>query len=223
MAGYQVALIEKPEGWEAATPDDSPPNPGALGQVIAESDDLFGAVRRAIQHNEAPQRRDDRRWAVVVQRGSLGRTWPPARLCTPVVYKVTAIWWPVGWDPNSPLDVPNCVWRAHGQTAEEAMTYPRALATMRSLNQQSIDHSGTMWYVVVAVENEPISRTVTYDPSGTETTVEVRRLHVIRSETGRRGDCSHCPAHGFDCAKSDWSTLEQTFAETHSRAADSEC
>jgi hypothetical protein len=71
-----------------------------------------------------------------------------------------------------------------------------------------------MWYVLVAVENEPVSQTVAHDSSGTETTVAVRRLHVVRPEHGGKGDCSHCPAHSFDCAKKEWSSLEQTATET---------
>ena len=41
-----------------------------------------------------------------------------------------------------------------------------------------------MWYVVIAVENEPVLQTVPHDASGTETTVAVRRLHVVRPEEG---------------------------------------
>ena len=29
-------------------------------------------------------------------------------------YLVTAIWWPDGWEPNTPLDVPKCL--SHAQT-----------------------------------------------------------------------------------------------------------
>ncbi len=70
----------------------------------------------------------------------------------------------------------------------------------------------------MAVESEPVSRTVTYDPAGTETMTEVRRIHVIRPERGGRGDCSHCPAHHFRCAQADWSSQAQTITATNSRA-----
>ena len=92
--------------------------------------------------------------AVVVQPGSFGRTWRGARLCTPVAYRVLAIWWPTGWEPQSPLDVPHCAWKAHGEPAAEPLDYARAVAVVRGLNQQSMDHAGSLWYVLVAVENE---------------------------------------------------------------------
>lgn len=219
MARYQVSIVEAAGPWQPASLDDVPPSPGKPSAVLAETDDLFDAVRQAIDHNRQAQQEGSGRWAVVVEPGSLGRTWPGARLCTPLTYKVTAIWWPTGWEPGGPTDVPNCVWKAQGEPGKEALTYRKAVALVRSLNRQSIDHAGTMWYVVLAVENEPVSQTVSYDPSGSETTVEVRRLHVIRPEKGGgKGDCSHCPAHAFDCAKAEWNTLEQTVTTTSTRS-----
>jgi len=218
MARYQVALIARPDGWTPATPDDVPAQPAALLEAVAEEDGLFAAVRRAIEHNQQAERAGGDRWAVVVEPGVLGRTWRSARLCTPLSYKVTAIWWPDGWEPSTPFDVPNCVWRAQGDIEREQMTYRRALATVRSLNRQALDKAGPLWYVVVAVENEPVSKTVSYDPAGTETSVEVRRLHVVRCEQGSRGDCSHCPAHAFNCAEEDLPYPEQTTTATQVRA-----
>jgi hypothetical protein len=215
MGRYRVSIIERPEGWEPASPDDLPPEPGEPQEVLSEADELFAAVRQAIDHNQSPDRASDRRWAVVIEAGSLGRKWRAGRLCTPLAYKVAAIWWPTGWEPGSPLDVPNCVWRAPSGGTQQPMSYQRALATVRGLNRQSMDQAGTMWYVVIAVENEPLSQTVSYDPSGVETTVEVRRLHVARPERGGKGDCSHCPAHGLDPAREDWASLEQTATETN--------
>ena len=90
----------------------------------------------------------------------LGRYWHSARLCTPLAYKVAAIWWPTGWEPQSPIDVPNCVWRAQGEMDQDHITYPQALAMIRGLNQQSMDRAATMWYVIIAVENESISQSV---------------------------------------------------------------
>jgi hypothetical protein len=203
MARYQVVAVPRPQGWLPARPDDVPPQPDKPLEVLAEADDLLAAVRQAIEHNQDP-RRAEGRWAVVVEPGSRGRTWPAARLCTPIVYKVTAIWWPEGWEPDSPLDVPNCVWQAQGRPAEKAMSYPEAEAAIRGLNRQCMSQPGTTWYVVVAVENEPVSQTVSYDSAGTETTVEIRRLHVIRPEQGGRGNCAHCPAHSLQCAQSEW-------------------
>jgi hypothetical protein len=207
MASYQVAIVRRPEDWTPATLDDVPPQPGEPLELRDEVDDLFVALRDAIGLNESA---DADRWAVVVEPGSPGRTWSAARLCTPVRYQVNALWWPEGWEPREPLDVPNCVWQAQGRVSDQPMSYEQAEATVQGLNRQCIDNPGTTWHVVAAVENEPVSRTVSYDASGTEATVEVRRLHVIRPVRGGRGDCSHCPAHGFECAKAQWNSLTQT-------------
>ena len=80
---------------------------------------------------------------------------------------------------------------------------------MLGLNRQCMDHPGTTWHVVIAVENEPLSRSVCYEPDGTEITAEVRRIHVIRPAQGGRGDCRHCPAGDLTCAKADWSNQAQ--------------
>lgn len=217
MPRYQVSLVERPKGWEPGGLDDVPPKPGPLLELLAEEEELFPAVRTAIQYNEKPNEERGNRWAVVVEPGSLGRTWRGARLCTPVTYKVTAIWWPQGWEPQSALDVPNCVWKAQGDLGREQLTYRRALATVRGLNRQSMTQAASMWYVVMAVENEPVSHTISYDPAGAETTVEVRRLHVVRPEPAGRGDCSHCPARSFECARSDWDSLQQTLTSSQTR------
>ena len=221
MARYQVSIVERPDQWVPASPDDVPPQPGAPVESLAEAAPLFSAVRQAIDYNQSLDRQEDRRWAVVVEPGSRGQTWPSARLCTPLAYQVAAIWWPTGWEPSSPLDVPNCVWQAQSGSGQGPMPYRRALATVRALNRQSIDHAATMWYVLVAVENEPVSQTVAYDASGTETTVAVRRLHVVRPESGGgKGDCTHCPAHSFDCAQEEWTSREHTAAETRAGSSD---
>lgn len=217
MSKYQVSLIPFPEGWQPAGLDDVPPEPGSPTEILTEAEGLFPALRQAMEHNEGARRDKSGRWAVVVEPGCLGRTWRGARLCSPVRYKVTAIWWPQGWEPASPFDVPNCVWKAQGDVGRSGLTYKRALATVRSLNQQSQDSAGAMWYVIIAVENEPVSHTVSYDAAGTETTVEVRRLHVVRPEPGGRGDCSHCPAHAFECAREGWVELPQTAESMETR------
>ena len=218
MGKYQVSLIECPQDWEPGGPDDVPPQPGPLLETLAEKEELFPAVREAIQHNQKAQEEKTGRWAVVVEPGSLGRTWRGARLCTPVSYKVTAIWWPQGWEPQSPLDVPNCVWKAQGEIGREHLSYRRALATVRSLNRQCMTAATSMWYVLMAVENEPVSHTISYDPAGAETTVEVRKLHVVRPEPAGHGDCSHCPAHAFECAREDWASLQETITSSQTRS-----
>ncbi|MGW8258372.1 MAG: hypothetical protein ACWGMZ_12880, partial [Thermoguttaceae bacterium] len=171
-----------------------------------------------IEYNQNAESKVRSRWALVVEPGSLGRVWPAARLITPLTYKVTAIWWPEGWEPKSPLDVPNCVWQSQGATGGQWLTYPQAESAMKGLNQQCLAHPSTTWYVVTAVENEPVAQTISYDPSGAETTVEVRRIHVIRPKEGGRGECSNCPAGSFPCAKAEWSSQMQTVSATRSRA-----
>ncbi len=218
MAKYQVAIINRPANWEPESADDVPLELSGRVGVLTESDDLFEAVDRAIEHNESADAQSRGRWAVVVELGSTGRVWPAARLCTPLSYKVTAIWWPDGWEAQGPLDVPNCVWQAEGQPGGQAVSYPQAEAMVLALNRQCMDQPGATWHVIVAVENEAVSRLVSYDPEGMETTVEVRRMHVIRPEHGGHGDCLHCPAHAMQCAKADWSTQIQTVSARHSRA-----
>ncbi|MCR4414568.1 MAG: hypothetical protein NUV77_19295 [Thermoguttaceae bacterium] len=221
MTKYRVALIERPASWSPASPDDVPQEPGVMLETLGETDDLLGAVRRAVEYNAADESQAACRWAVVVEPGTAGCTWPSARLCTPLRYKVAAIWWPLGWEPQSPLDVPNCVWRARGGVEEQQVSYSQAVAVARGLNQQSIDHASATWYVVLAVENEPLSQTVSYDPSGLETSVQVRRLHVIRPDQGTPGDCSYCPARSYDCAQAEWTSLEQSATTVSKRALDS--
>ena len=214
MANYQVAIVRRPEGWTPDCLDDVPPEPGGSIEVLDESEDLFAVVSQAIEHNQKSLAADDTRWAVVVEPGCVGRTGLGGRLCTPVSYKVTSIWWPDTWEPNSPLDVPNCVWQSDSAGSEQQMPRDKAIATVRSLNRQCMDRPGVNWYVVVAVENESVSRTVSYEPGGVETTVEIRRLHVIVPEKGGGGDCSYCPAHDFPCAKKDESGRTQTLTTT---------
>lgn len=217
MANYQVSVLERPAGWEPSSPDDAPRVAARPLEVLHECESLFAAVREAIAYNKAEARTRDHRWAVVVEPGALGQMWRNARLCTPLAYKVAGVWWPDGWEPQSPLDVPNCAWRTQGEVTDQRLTYPQAQAMIQGLNQQSLDRLSPIWYVIVAVENEPISQTVSYDPAGTETTVQVRRLHVVRPDRGGHGDCSHCPAASFPCAREDWITLEQTALSTQTK------
>jgi len=218
MAKYEVWIVTRPEGFCGASLDDAPPQPGQPREVLARVDDLFVAVRAAIDFNEKARRAPSAEWAVVVQPACPGRKWPNARLCTPLSYRVGSIEWPTGWEPQSPWDVPGCPAQIQGGTDPAALTYEQALAAVRGLNQQSIDQAGSRWYVLAAIENEPISQAVTYDPSGVETTTQVRPLHVVRPEQGGRGDCSYCPAHSLPCAAGDWTDSEQTAAVTTTRS-----
>ncbi|MBN2580217.1 MAG: hypothetical protein JXB10_14605 [Pirellulales bacterium] len=222
MGRYQVAAVARPENWQPDCLDDVPLELAGPVEVLGEADDLFAAVEQAVSHNESPSARQRMRWAVVVEPGAHGRIWPAARLCTPLCYKVTAIWWPEGWNPHTPLDVPNCVWQDQGRTSGQWLNYDEAEAAVRGLNQQCMNTPGTTWYVVVAVENEPFSQTISYDQSGTETTVEVRRIHVIRPKDGGTGDCTYCPARDFPCAKTAWTSQAQTVTAQRSRVPEEE-
>jgi len=218
VARYQVALIQRPDQWQPTRPDDVPAWPGSPQAVLSETDDLFAAVRQAVEHNQGPAPQGGQPWAVVVDPGTCGRTWMSGRLCTPISYKVITIWWPEGWEPTTPLDVPNCLWHARKETEESSLSYAQALATVQALNRQCMDAASATWYVVAAVENEPLEQTVSYDSAGAEVKVEVRRLHVIRPEQGGKGDCSHCPAHSLPCAQEEWSSRAQAVTETHRSA-----
>jgi hypothetical protein len=217
MAKYRVALIETPGDWKPDRPDAMPAELTRPVGALDDHDDLFAAACQAIQFNGSPERQSDARWAVVVDPSGPSRQWGAGRLCTPIAYKVSVIWRPEGWEPESPLDVPNCVWKAQSQLEAAAMTYQRALETIRGLNQQCMDLTSSMWYVLVGVENEPISQVLAFDPEGTETTTQVRKLHVIRPEGGRRGSCAYCPAHDFPCARANWTSLAQTESDTQAR------
>jgi hypothetical protein len=201
MANYQVATIECPPDWTPGSLDDVPSVISGRPEFLGPAADLLAAVRQATEHNERPAAARNGRWAVVFDRDSSGRQWPSARLCTPIRYKVASIWRPEGWEPSTARDVPYCLWRAQGQIDEETLSYERAVDTVRSLNQQSIDNDGTHWYAVLAVENEPLSQSIAFDIQGTETTTLVRRLHVVAPAEAGSGDCSHCPAHVLECPR----------------------
>ena len=102
-------------------------------------------------------------------------------------YRVTPIWWPDGWEPNGPLDIPKCVARAHEPSAAEpVMAYDQALATVRALNRQNMDRPGATWCVMTAAGGEA-------EAAG--------ELQVVRPEKDSSGgDCSNCPASHFPCA-----------------------
>jgi hypothetical protein len=213
MSRYCLAIVATPPNWKPDRPDEVPAELPPVPEIRGEFDDLFPAVRLAVELNEKSLG-EGGGWAVVVDPSSPSRRWGVGRICTPIAYKVSVIWRPEGWEPGSPLDVPNCVWKSQAQLDADSLTFPQAVESVRGLNQQCIDMASSMWYVVVAVENEPISQVVAYDPAGTETTTRVRKLHVIRPEEGGRGDCSHCPAHSFQCAQANWTTLAQTRNDT---------
>ena len=224
MPKYEIVTVACPDGWQATRIDDVPPELGSAEidnkrEPIGRAENLEAAIRQVAEFNEKSPTERNNRWAVLVEPGIPGRRWNDARLCTPITYRVMSIWWPEGWAPRHPSDVPNCAWRARDtQTdagSERTLTYAQATATVRGLNQQVIDQAGEQWYVVTAAENEAVSQTILRTPMGTETTTEVRRLYVLRPQSpDGRGDCSHCPAHCSECAVEDWGSQEQMVSTT---------
>jgi hypothetical protein len=200
---YQVAIIARPAEWSNRTPDDVPPVLTPPFEVTAEYERLLEAVGRATQHNQHPGRKTDLSWAVVVAPGTRSRLWSGPRLCTPVVYKLARLVRPEGWEPAGPYDVPNCIWKAQSGASGGEMSLAQAVDTMCALNRQSIDLADTSWFVPVAIENEPLEESITYDSAGIETVRRARRLEVIRPAAGGRGDCSYCPAHDFPCRRAE--------------------
>ncbi len=204
MPEYEVCIVHRPSGWQASSPDDTPRQLSDPVERLGRFDSVLSAVQRATEYNQHPDRKSDQRWAVVVDPAGSSRRWDHGRVCTPLKYRIASVWWPTGWEPSGPMDVPNCVLHAQSDPHDEPCSYDRALTLVRALNQQCIDQASPFWYVVVADEAEPLSRTITFDSSGVETTVEVKRFHVVRSDPDGRGRCTECPARQFDCAKQQW-------------------
>jgi len=207
MPRYEVHVVTRPEVWCAGRADDVPPTLGLWIECLGQFEWLISAVQRAIEFNQHPDRQSDDRWAVVVDPETVGRRFDRGRLCTPLRYRVASIWWPSGWEPTDPLDVPDCVLHAQSDPHAESCTYERALRLVRALNRQCMDSVSAYWYVVVAEEAEPLSRSINFDPAGVETTVEVKRFHVVRPDPSARGTCTDCPACELNCATGQWSSF----------------
>ena len=78
-------------------------------------------------------------------------------------YRVLLVDRPVGWQPATPDDVPpepGPPGEMLCETETPRLSYLQAAAIVHGLNEQAMRHAGTMWYVVIAVENEPVSHTV---------------------------------------------------------------
>ncbi|HIQ23342.1 MAG TPA: hypothetical protein EYH34_19130 [Planctomycetes bacterium] len=203
MPTYQVATLQRPPGWQPRTLDDVPPSPGELLETLGRFDQLWPAIRCAVQHNRRARDDASQAWAVVVEPGTRGQTWATARLCTPISYHVRTLWWPDGWEPVTPVDVPACQSPAESQIDPEVLTYQQAVAKVWALNQQSIHFAGSTWYVVVAVENEPAAPAPPPADRPKDRQSEepmMRPLHVVQPEVGGPGDCSHCPARSLPCS-----------------------
>ena len=209
MPKYQVAVIDRPEKWTPECADDVPLELHGPVEVLAESDDLFAAVDRAMEHNESGEAAAAAAGPWWSSRAAPAASGPTRGSAPRSPTKSPPSGGPTAGSPIRPWTCPTASGRPAGRAGGEWLSYPQAEATVLALNRQCMDHPGAAWHVVVATENEPASRTVSYDPAGAETTVEVRRMHVIRPEHGGHGDCSHCPAGTFPCAKADWSSQPQ--------------
>ncbi len=228
MPTYQTVLIGRPKDWQPRQPDDVPPGAKSLlgqAEVLCQGPELFEALQRAIDEYRRAMAEGLDRWALVVETpGDEAVTLMDARLCMPVEYAIAAVWWPGGWEPSSPLDVPNCILQAHAESGRRLSSYRQAVAAMVALNRQCMAQPGTSWYVVVAIEAGAISKTVSWDAAGTETTALVRRLHVVRPERGGRGDCAFCPAHALPCCgQADATDLVRTVTVGASDVCDKTC
>ncbi|MGA2033049.1 MAG: hypothetical protein ABSG68_12385 [Thermoguttaceae bacterium] len=115
-------------------------------------------------------------------------------------FQVITVWWPDGWEPNDPLDVPNCMWQAGEQTAEEPMSLEQALATVRGLNRQNMAHPGAVWHAVGVVEDGSALSDDCGDSAEQFEDASGRSIRLLRPRGSGKGDCSHCPAHAFPCA-----------------------
>ena len=124
-----------------------------------------------------------------------------------VQYHILSIWWPEGWEPRGPSDVPNCAWQTELEPLEplnlaRSMEQDEAFSTVRALNRQVIDATAERWYVVAAVESEPVPPTAD-EPA--EPGIDRYRLHILRPASGAgQGDCTACAAHDLPCATAHW-------------------
>jgi len=117
-------------------------------------------------------------------------------------YQVTPVWWPDGWEPCDPLDVPRCIRPARPPDGPgPQMDYRQAVAAVHGLNRQCLDHPGATWYVVSEAEDPPATAAAGPDIAGVLAGAAEPPLRVLFPEGGGRGDCSHCPAHGHPCAE----------------------
>lgn len=111
--------------------------------------------------------------------------------------QIATIWWPDGWEPTGPLDVPNCLLPAKNPVTGPILDYRQAEAMVQALNRQCIDSPGTVWYVILAAK-EPAE---VASSERTDASVAEFASRVVRPPRGTAGDCSCCPAHNLPCAR----------------------
>jgi len=177
QAGYRVSLVQFPEDWEPGSLDDSPDGLRCtedIGQHVLLED----ALEQALDFNELSVEGERSKWAVIFESPVRGRL--NFRVCTPLSYRIVHIHWPEGWSPQSPFEIPDCTWRDQSDSSNE-FTFDEAFDALKSLNEAHLmEPSCERWSIMLAIECEPIHTSMYCDHLGTETTMTVRRLHVIR-------------------------------------------
>ncbi len=177
QGGYRVSVVLRPDGWEAASLDDSPDELRCLDD-IGTHDKLEDAVEQVLDFNRQAVSEGSEHWAVAFETPPRGRS--SFRVCTPLTYRLVHVHWPDGWEPKEPLDVPPSAWREQSDTQQE-FSFDEALDALRSLNEAHMaEPTSQRWSIMVAVECEPLHTSTYCDHLGTETSISVRRLHVVR-------------------------------------------
>ncbi len=184
QGGYRVSLVQFPEGWDPGSLDDSPDGLRCT-EDIGHHDFLEDALEQVLEFNEQAVEGDRTKWAVIFESPVRGRS--NFRVCTPLSYRIVHIHWPQGWTPESPLDVPNCEWHDQSDSNTE-FTFDEGLEALTSLNEAHLmEPSCERWSIMVVVECEPVHTSMYCDHLGTETSMTVRRLHVIRPADSNQG------------------------------------
>ena len=83
MSKYCLAIVAKPPNWKPDHPDDVPAELTPTPAIQGEFDDLFPALRAAVEWNEKSLAAKGSDWAVVVDTSSPGRRWGWAAFAHP--------------------------------------------------------------------------------------------------------------------------------------------
>jgi len=177
QSGFRVSLVQFPDDWEPGSLDDSPDGLRCTDD-LATYDLLEDALEQTLDFNRESIEGERSKWAVIFETPVRGRL--NFRVCTPLSYRIVHVHWPEGWKPESPFDVPDCEWQDHSESSAE-FSFDEAVEALRSLNEaHRMEPSSERWSIMVAVECEPVHTSVYSDHLGTETSMTVRRLHVVK-------------------------------------------
>lgn len=178
---YRVSIIEFPAHWEPVTLDDSPDDLRCV-EDIGRHETIESALSQVVEFNREATEVGSPRWAVVFEAPSRGRA--NFRVCTPLTYRLVHIQWPEGWTPSSPLDVPDSAWHNQSDATVE-YGFDEAVDAVRSMNEaHMLEPACQRWTLLVAIECEPLYTSTYCDHLGTETSMSVRRLHVVKPTNG---------------------------------------